>query len=41
MVIEVVINIVVEAFFWLFDWGGGRDERRAGRHERKARTSHE
>jgi hypothetical protein len=37
VVIEVVINIVVEAFFWLFDWGHGRDQRRTER----ARTSHE
>ena len=39
--IEVLFNIGVEAFLWLFDWGRGREQRRAERHDRKAGASHE
>ena len=38
---EVLLNIVVEAFCWLFDWGRGREQRREARHDRKPGASHE
>ena len=38
---EVVLNLIVEGFLWLFDWGDGRDRRRADRQLRKTGTSHE
>ena len=28
---DLVVEFVIEAFFWLFDWGDGRERRREQR----------